>query len=351
MSDELIVIDGSQGEGGGQILRSSLTLSLCAGRPVRIETIRAGRRKPGLLRQHLACVRAAAAISGAEVCGGELGSTELEFAPGELRAGEYRFEIGSAGSTTLVLQTVWPALLRADGPSRVNVTGGTDNPMAPPVRFLQEAFWPLMRRMGADVAFDVVTRGFYPAGGGEVSLSIQPGSLRPLELVERGALLGVRAEAAVSRLSIDIAKREQKVLEKKLRRFEAATSVLEILGSPGPGNVVTIAVESEHVTEVMSAIGEKRKRAEAVAADAAGDVKRYLAGDVAVGEYLADQLLLPMALAGGRSLTTLEPSQHTRTQAAVIEQFLPVRIAMRAENAAGDRSGDGRRWRLDVAGL
>jgi hypothetical protein len=146
---DMIEIDGSVGEGGGQILRTSLALAMCTGQPFTLSRIRARRPKPGLMRQHLTCVLAAAEVCGAEVVGAELGSATLRFVPGPVRAGDYRFAVGSAGSCTLVLQTVWPALMLADAPSRLHLGGGTHNPMAPPFHFLQRAYAPLMRRLGA----------------------------------------------------------------------------------------------------------------------------------------------------------------------------------------------------------
>jgi len=335
----LIEIDGSMGEGGGQILRSSLSLALCTGVPVRVHSVRAGRKKPGLLRQHLTAVRAAQAVSGAEVEGASLGSGELHFAPGAVRGGRYRFDIGSAGSSILVLQTVLVPLLRADGESELTITGGTDNPMAPPAAFVERSFLPLMARMGAGIEWECVRRGFYPAGGGEIRVRITPGPLAPLSLLEPGARVAVRGAAEVSRLSIDIAKREARVLKKRLAALEPEVGFAEIAGSPGPGNIVTVTVQHEHVTEVMSTIGERRLRAEAVAARAAGEALAYIESGAAVGQHLADQLLLPMALAGGGAFTTVEPSLHTRTQAEVLQRFLPVQI---------EAVEEGPRWRVGV---
>ena len=181
MSDGPLKIDCSMGEGGGQILRSSLALSLVMGRSIRIEKIRAGRKKPGLLRQHLTAARAAAEIGRAQVRGVELGSEELEFAPGVVVPGEYRFAVGSAGSATLVLQTVLPALLTASGPSQLVLEGGTHNPMAPPFDFLEKAFLPCIRRMGPRVEATLTRPGFYPAGGGAFEVAIEP--VERLELV------------------------------------------------------------------------------------------------------------------------------------------------------------------------
>ena len=188
-TEPMLTIDGSLGEGGGQILRSSLALSLVTGKPFVIENIRANRKKPGLMRQHLSAVRAAAEVSQARVEGAELGSTRLTFCPGTVRAGDYAFDVGSAGSATLVLQTVLPALLLAEGESNLTLRGGTHNPMAPPFDFLAKSYLPLVNRLGPTVEARLVRPGFYPVGRGEFSVRIQPArQLGRLELTDRGEI-------------------------------------------------------------------------------------------------------------------------------------------------------------------
>src|SRR5262245_55571056 len=185
----MITIDGSFGEGGGQILRTSLALSLVTGKPFRIENIRAGRKNPGLLRQHLTAVNAAASIGQAEITGASIGSTLLTIAPSKITHGNYHFAVGTAGSSTLVLQTVLPALLIADGPTRLTIEGGTHNPFAPPFDFLARAFLPLLTRMGVNVNANLDRYGFYPAGGGRIEITISPtGKLLPLVLESRGEI-------------------------------------------------------------------------------------------------------------------------------------------------------------------
>jgi len=202
-------LDGAQGEGGGQILRTALSLSLCTGTPFRIRNIRGGRKRPGLMRQHLTAVEAAAEICGAEVAGARVGSQALSFAPGRIRGGEYRFSIGTAGSCTLVFQTLLPALLRADRASRVELNGGTHNPMAPPFHFLERAFLPLLRRMGAEVSLELERFGFYPAGSGRFVAQVAPApSLVPFDLEGRGEPLRAYAEGFSAALPIHIAHRE-----------------------------------------------------------------------------------------------------------------------------------------------
>jgi RNA 3'-terminal phosphate cyclase (ATP) len=328
-SSPSILIDGSLGEGGGQILRSSLALSIITGQSFRIDKIRAGREKPGLLRQHLTAVNAAAQICDAVVDGALLGSMALTFTPGKIKPGEYSFSIGSAGSTMLVLQTVLPALLQADGPSTLVLEGGTHNTHAPPFDFIDRAFLPLLSRMGATVRAKLERAGFYPAGGGRVIVQIEPAKQwKPLHLLDRGEVKRKHAVAMVAALPGAIAKRE---LEKVAQRLTWSPEQLEIRQLPeswGPGNVLTIEIESEHVTEVFTGFGSKGITAEAVAEDVARQARRYLADNVPVGQYLADQLLLPLALAGGGAFRTQNPSQHTTTNIDVIRQFLGKKLTI-----------------------
>jgi RNA 3'-terminal phosphate cyclase (ATP) len=326
----MIAIDGSQGEGGGQILRSSLALSLVTGLPFRIEKIRAGRRKPGLMRQHLTAVDAAAAVGRADVKGAGIGSQQLVFAPKTIKAGSYHFAVGTAGSCTLVLQTVLPALLTADAPSEVVLEGGTHNPYAPPFDFLARAFLPLMGRMGPKVSAILQRPGFYPAGGGRFTVTVEPSAvLGRIDIAERGTVLQRSARAIVARLPRSIGERELKVVRDRLGWDEECCRVEEADSSPGPGNILCIGIESEHCAELFTGFGELGVSAEKVAGDTVRQVEEYLAANVPVGPYLADQLLLPMALAGGGSFRTLAPTRHMTTNAEVIRLFLPVRVEMR----------------------
>jgi RNA 3'-terminal phosphate cyclase (ATP) len=326
----MISIDGSFGEGGGQILRTALGLSLFTGQAFRIEKIRAGRRNPGLLRQHLTAVKAAAKIGQAEVTGANIGSTQLTFSPGRVAPGRYQFAVGTAGSATLVLQSVLPALLISDDQdrqTRLTLEGGTHNPFAPPFDFLAKAFLPLLERMGARIEARLERYGFYPAGGGSFEITISPANvLEPIELNERGKILDRRATALVAHLPAKIAERELGVVHRKLSWPQEWLKAESTANSPGPGNVVTLEIESENVTEVFTGFGERGVAAEAVADQAVVAARRYLASDVAVSEHLADQLLLPMALARGGSFTTVPPSRHTTTNIEIIRKFLDVEI-------------------------
>lgn len=326
----MIIIDGSQGEGGGQILRSSLALSLVTGRPFRIEKIRAGRKKPGLMRQHLTAVEAASAVGRADVEGARIGSQQLVFAPTTIRGGNYHFAVGTAGSCTLVLQTVLPALLIADTASELVLEGGTHNPYAPPYDFLSRAFLPLIGRMGPKVSTILQRPGFYPAGGGKFSVAVEPAAkLERIDLPVRGTVLNRSARAIVARLPRSIGERELKVVRDRLGWSEDCCHVEDADSSPGPGNILCVEIESEHCTEVFTGFGELGVSAEKVAKDTVRLVEEYLSANVPVGPYLADQLLLPMALAGGGSFRTIAPTRHMTTNAEVIRLFLPVEADMR----------------------
>ncbi len=326
-----ITIDGSAGEGGGQILRTALALSLVTGRPFRIEEIRAGRKKPGLLRQHLTAVHAATAMSGARVSGADLGSRVLSFEPSQVRGGEYRLAVGTAGSATLVLQAVLPALLTAREASRLTLEGGTHNPHAPPFDFLAKTFLPILRRMGASVEVSLEAYGFYPAGGGRFTAVIEPcAKLGRLSLLERGEPR-VHARAIVASLSENIARRELSIVRERLGLERAFCRAQTVDDSIGPGNVLMIVIDCDSVSEVVTGFGVKGVSAESVASDACDEVQAYLAAGVPVGVHLADQLLIPMALAGGGTFRSLKPTAHAITNADVIGRFLDVPIAIEHE--------------------
>ena len=324
----MLTIDGSQGEGGGQIFRTSLTLSLLTGTPFCIDRIRAGRAKPGLMRQHLTALEAAAAVGEADVEGAVVGGQEVVFRPKRLRPGNYHFAVGTAGSAGLVLQTILLPLVMARAQSSLTLEGGTHNPAAPPFEFLTEAFLPLLRRMGADVDARLERAGFYPAGGGRMTIDVSDrGTLASLHLVERGRTLRRRARALVSRLSRQIADRELAVIRSRLGwDGEELEAVVLSEGMAGPGNVLLLSIASEHVVEVFTGFGEIGVRAEAVAERVAQEARRYLVADVPVGPHLADQLLLPLALAGGGAFRTVPLSRHASTNLDVIRQFLGTAI-------------------------
>jgi RNA 3'-terminal phosphate cyclase (ATP) len=318
----MIDIDGSLGEGGGQILRTALAAAIITRTPVRMHSIRARRKKPGLLRQHLTAVQAAIAVGGARVEGASLGSSELLFEPSAICHGRHRFAVGTAGSATLVLQTVmWPLLVEP-GESEVIVEGGTHNPLAPPFEFLAHVLVPRLRAMGAELELHLEAAGFYPAGGGKVRLRVAGGrSLRPVEWLERGPIREERAVAILSNLPTHVARRELDVVRERLGLREHALEVRN-LPTPGPGNALEIVAEFPDGCEIVTAFGEKGRPAEAVAEHAVDEYVRWRDADVPVGEHLADQLLMPLAIAGGGAFFTCTPTEHTRTNAELVQRML-----------------------------
>jgi len=299
----MIAIDGSEGEGGGQILRTSLALSLVTGQPFRMERIRARRQKPGLLRQHLTAVEAARTVGCAEVIGATLSSQVLEFRPGPVTPGNYRFAVGTAGSATLVLQTVLPSLLTASGPSTLTLEGGTHNPLAPSFDFLAKCFMPLIHRMGPMVELELKRPGFFPAGGGQFHARVQPATkLFPIDLFERGSIRSRHARIWTSKLPEHVAERELAVVREKLKWRADECSVENVPHPLGPGNAVVLVIEAEQVTAVFTGFGERGRPAEDVAKSAvetairsigglSGDVNRKLSQQVC--KLLNDSLGIP----------------------------------------------------------
>ena len=333
----MIEIDGSAGEGGGQILRTSLALAMCTGQAFTLARIRARRAKPGLMRQHLTCVNAATAVSDATVQGAELGSGTLVFEPGPVKAGAYAFSVGTAGSCTLVLQTVWPALMLAGAASRLTLSGGTHNPMAPPFHFLERCYAPLLRRLGADSALALRRLGFYPAGGGEIEATIHPAddALRPFDLLERGAPVESYAECLAPALPAAVARRELDALARELAWTPEQLRTPVVRQNEGPGNALMATLVHEHVRELVTHFGEKGVSSEAVASAVVREVRAYEGSAAALGPHLADQWALPLALAvwrrgGTAAYTCTELTDHATTNFAVIERFLPVRFETQA---------------------
>lgn len=323
----MLAIDGSHGEGGGQIIRTSVALSLVTGKPFHVERARANRAKPGLRQQHLTAVRAAASIGNAEVEGAAVGATEFTFHPGVVTPGDYTFNVGTAGSTTLVLQTVLPPLMIASAPSVLRFEGGTHNVHAPPYDFLERTFLPLVSRIGPQILIELGRYGFYPPGGGRFDVFIEPVvQHRPLELLKRGRILAQRARALVVNLPASMAERELKVIKEKMGLSDEQLQTEISDNAISRGTAVMIEIQSEHLTEVFTRIGERGVRAEVIAAQAADEALDYLKTDAPVGEHLADQLLIPLALTGGGSFATGPLSLHTTTNIEIIKKFLDVEI-------------------------
>ena len=336
---DMIELDGSHG--GGQLLRTALTLSLCTGTAFTLSGIRAGRSKPGLMRQHLASVNAAAKVGSARVSGAELGALALRFEPGGMVAGDYTFAIGSAGSTTLVLQTVLPALATASGPSTLRLEGGTHNPMAPTADFIAKTWLPRLRDVGYEASIELERPGFYPAGGGILRARIEPvPGLKECHFTERGAARGMVATALLSGLSADIGRRELEVMGQRFGLDEASLQLRSVRPANGPGNVLQLQAFFDQHEPVFSAHGERGVSAENVARKLADEVDAFLSCGACIDEHLSDQLLVPMALAGGGSFTTTTASGHLRSNAALIEKFLPVEFAIEETGSC---------WRVSVA--
>lgn len=323
----MIELDGAHNEAGGQVLRSALALSISTRQPFRITNIRLTRDMPGLLRQHLAAVNAAADICNADVTGAQLGSRELTFKPRLCHAGEYTFDVGT-GSSSLILQTVLPPLLMADAPSVVRVTGNTHVRNAPAFDCLQRAFAPLLERMGARIQVSLIGYGFHPHGGGGIQAEIIPSPLHGLELHERGARISHFAESYIAGLPSDVAQRELATIGRHLRWSSDQLHVRALPATVSKGNAIAVTLAYQHVTEVFAAFGEPGLRAEAIAQDLAQEVEHYLAHSAPVGPYLADQLLLPLVMCGRGAFTTTNLSAHLRSNASVIEQFTGRRIVI-----------------------
>jgi RNA 3'-terminal phosphate cyclase (ATP) len=319
----VIELDGSRGEGGGQILRSALSLAVCTGQAFRMRSIRAGRERPGLLRQHLTAVKAAATIADAAVEGAEVGSTTVIFRPRTLKPGEYSFQIGTAGSCTLVLQTVLPPLLTATEPSLIRISGGTHNRAAPPVEFLGRAFLPLINRMGPTVVLRVERLGFYPRGGGVIEAQIIPTPrLQPIALMDRGEPRSHYAECFLSGIPKHVADRELAVVARRLHWTPEQLKIRGLSSELGPGNTLSLTLEYDNLTEVFTGFGESGRSAESVAEEASQEVREYLRHSAPIGPHLADQLLLPMVLGGLTAFRTCKPTPHFESNCEVIAAFM-----------------------------
>lgn len=321
-----VEIDGAMGEGGGQVLRSSLTLSVLTGSPLHIRNIRRYRRRPGLQPQHLSAARAAAQICGAKAGGMEQGSQDLDFEPGALIPGRYDFNIGTAGATSLVLQTVYLPLALARQSSEVSIHGGTHVPLSPCYHYLDRQWRPMLARLGIYLKLKMERAGFWPPGGGLMRASIAPCEVpRGLELSVRGDLLAVEGISAAAKLPAHVAERQRTRALKCLRDAGLTADIgLEHLEASSPGSMLLIVLRFRHSQACFFALGARRKRAERVAEEAVAEALRFLATDGAVDPFLADQLLLPLALASAPSeIRTALITPHLTTNAEVVRRFLP----------------------------
>lgn len=334
----MLQLDGSYGEGGGQIIRTSLSLAAITGQAVAISNVRAGRSKPGLQPQHLMAVRAAAALCGARLEGDHVGSTRLAFKPQQaVQPGEHRFDIGTAGATTLVAQTVLLPLALAGGASRVVITGGTHVPHAPTTEYLERVYLPALRRMSVEARLVSPRAGFFPKGGGELEIDIdglEAGRLTPVDFTERGKLRSLAADVITAGLPDHVGERGQAAIEQFLkgvgRRADIAQRRPE---SWDPGAAVFLAAECEGGLAGFTALGQRGKLMQVVAPEACQEFMDWWKTGAAVDAHLADQLVLPAALAapaGESRWTAPEVTEHLRTVLWVAGQFLPIRTSIEA---------------------
>ena len=343
-------------ECGGQILRAALTLAAATGRGFVLRDLRAGHDKPGLLRRHLAVVRAAADICDAQTQGAELSSTVLTFLPGKLKGGAFTWAVGAAGNANLVLQTVLPALTLAPHPATVTMTGGTHTPSGPPFCFLSESWLPQLRAMGATIELTLDRWGFFPAGRGRISAQVTPSSLSPVSLVRRGPLLGLSATAAVAVVNPKTARMALRTLTTELTAAQQRRDWPEfpafeqqahtIRDSCGPGNILWLRADATNVSAVFSAVldttggspagdGDDEVGPDGAAAAVASQAATWLDSGAPVEEHLAASLVVPMALAGSGRFVTTAPTEQLHRVLALVERFLPVRTSREVVRPSG----------------
>lgn len=329
----VLEIDGSYGEGGGQLLRTAVALAAVTGQEIAVRNIRAKRDKPGLAPQHLAAVHAVATLCDAQVSGLELRSQALRFTPGRLTGGEYRFDIGTAGCVTLVLQALLPAMIASRRGVAVTVTGGTDVRLAPSIDYFAEVLLPLLERMGVAAQLDMLRRGYYPRGGGEVRVRLVPGPLRPLLLDEPGRLVEIEGHAHVANLPEHIATRMRDAALARLATVPGpmpriSAAALDHTQAIGRGGAIVVWARTEHTLLGASRVAELGVRAEALGAAVAEELACDLAAGSSADLHAADQILVYFALAKGGSYVARSLTSHAQTAMWLIEQFLPVRFAV-----------------------
>ncbi len=330
----MLEIDGSYGEGGGQILRTALSLSCLLRKPFRIFNIRTGRKKPGLMPQHLSCVQALALISGAKVRGGEIGSTELVFEPEDPKPGEYFFDIGTAGSTTLLLQAILPPLIFQKERSRITLTGGTHVPFSPPYHYVADIFIPILANLGITLHASILQYGFYPKGGGKISIEVSPSEkIKALTLTEKAEAKVVSGISVVSDLPLSIADRQKNAALEVIARsgLKAGIETFKVT-SYSPGTFLFLQARTEDCPAGFSSLGERGKKAETVGKEAAEDFLHYYHTAACLDRHLADQIVLYLARAGSKSsFTTSSVTEHLLTNLRIIEKFLGIRYSIQGE--------------------
>ena len=342
---DIVLIDGASGEGGGQIVRTSISLAMITGRSLKLFNIRGNRKKPGLRPQHLTAVQACASVCGARVLGAELGAQELLFTPGKVRPGDYRFSIGTAGAATLVLQTALPPLSKAEEESSVRVSGGTHVPWSPPYHYLKEVFLPTIELLGCKIEASLTSWGWYPKGGGELQAVIKrPGPSVPSPLDQRFELARVTGISASSRLPKHVRVRQKQRLQTRLHKvgIEAEITLMDV-PAPNPGSFVFLCARGSESVAGFSSLGARGKPAERVADGAVDDLLQFLDSGAALDPHLADQIMVYLSMLPGRhTFTTSSITQHLLTNGWVIEQFLPVQFEI-----VGGLGGPGTVVKLD----
>jgi RNA 3'-terminal phosphate cyclase (ATP) len=329
---ESIVIDGGYGEGGGQILRTSLSLAAITGKSLELVNIRGGRKQPGLRPQHLAAVRACASLCGAKLDNAELGARRVTFIPGAIASGSYEFHIGTAGAATLVLQTILPPLSMADGESSLLISGGTHVPWSPPYHHVAQVLVPTINQLGFKCEPHLKRWGWYPKGGGVIQAKVQPYSpLGPFNLDQPFELRQVSGISASSRLPEHIRVRQKNQVEARLQKAGIKGKIeLVDVHARNPGTLLFLCAKGKDSIAGFASLGARGKRAELVADEAADDFFRFLDSGAALDCHLADQLLIYLASAAGKQqFTTSKVTQHLLTNGWVIEKFLPVKFEIR----------------------
>lgn len=325
----MIKIDGGYGEGGGQILRTAISLSCLLKQPIEIYNIRKGRKKPGIQPQHLTSIRAAKKISNAYTEGDRIGSLNLIFSPNEIKGGDYSFDIGTAGSISLVIQTIILPLSTAPTNSTIEIIGGTHVPWSPPFHYLKEIFIPILGKMGFDIKLFIEKWGWYPIGGGKVRAEIKSvKDLTPISITERGRLKGIKGISAVSNLPLSIAERQKEEGLKILRR-NGIDADIEIVNAPsnGKGTFFFLLAGYENSFAGFSALGEKGKRAEEVSMEACKEFFAFNNSAGALDPRISDQIIPCLCLIKGESaFTTARITRHLHTNIWLVKEFLPVKI-------------------------
>ncbi len=332
-TEKIVHIDGSYGEGGGQILRTALAFSTLLNRPIRLTRIRAGRKNPGLQPQHLKSIEALTKITEATTEGVRMGSEAITFIPKKVLPGNYEFDIGTAGSVTLLLQALLLPLSFSEATSHLVLTGGTHVEWSPPFHYLSEVLFPVLSSMGIEAKAEIKEWGWYPKGGGRVEMEIYPASeIKPLTLTHRGTLKRIYGISVSSNLPNHVAERQRDRAHKRVEgelNLKGEIEVLSKVPSIGQGSFLFLVVESERVRAGFSSLGRKGKRAEEVADEVVDSVKEYLRSEACIDPHLADQLVPFMALAkGASSFTTTQITDHLLTNLWVIEHFLNLSVSI-----------------------